>query len=1446
MSHPGLAELLLASGPGVRAHLGSCDACRSLAGLMQEDPREHAAVSRALYREIGLLAVGGMGRTSRALDLRLGRVVAVKEMKRPEAGLRRRFEREALLTARLQHPAIVSVYEAGRWSDPGGARDGDPFYAMELVEGRTLDVEIAAAGTLAKRMALLPAVIRVVEAVAYAQEQGIVHRDIKPQNILIGRFGETVLIDWGLAKDLRAPPEPELAAAPAADHGQRNEDGSAALTEHGAGTAQYMSPQQARGDPVDVRFDVYALGATLYETLSGVPPYGSGSTAEVRVRLSRGPPTPLPEVVRGVPHELQTLVARAMARDPEQRIASARELADELRRFLAGQLVISHDYSPAQLVRRWLGRPVVRVAALAAMLLVLVAGALGVRVLHERNQAAEVLTRLYQDQGRDELARGSPLRALVFLSEARSRGKDSASLRYLLRAALRPLAALRVTLAGHSDLIGVAELSHDGRRVVTASADQTARLWDTGDGRPLAVLADHVEEVVSAHFSEDDAQVITGGADGFAKVWDARSFALLRTLRADGAVVDAVFAPASGAAGNGVIVSTLAGTLQLWDGEGRARDCKVSDTQRMAYVRADGRLAMVQDAGGAVLVALPGCTPLARSNDARWTNGFFGAFAPGPAPRFAFGAGSQAVLVDADERGALRVRELFGHAAIVVSLAFSPDGRVLVSSSVDSTARAWDVETGSLIATFRGHTAQVRRAEVSFDGRLLVTAGGDGTARIWDLRTGEQLGTLEGHRNLIANAHFSSDGRSVLTVSRDGSARIWDVAAAAALRGLPAHTAKLRAAVFSPDARSALTAGDDGRVLLHALAGSEAPGAHLIGTVQETVRALSKGGAPVRAAGFSRDGTRAFAVAVDGSARVWTLAKGLSSEPEVLLHASAPLGAAAISPDGRVLAVGGTGGYAAIFPLAGGAPIVLPGLDDEVNDLAFSPDGVWLATAGADGVARLFRTATGAVAAVLPGHGDSVRSVRFSPDGGLLLTAGADGTARLWNLPSSGAATPRHTLRHRGTVYSAVFAPQGTEVLTAGADATIRLWDARSGRLLRSIDTGGVPLTSAAFSPAGELAVSTSDRETTLWDLTSGARLAAVPMLHGSEGNSASFSPDGQSVLILAHDDGRAQVWDVSGERRGAAELATLVSERVPWRLSGGALVPATGSAKAMPGGSAAAPGGSLTAPGGRPLVDPSVACMAAAAPGAADCFTRGAAAELGRGEPIRDRAALDLYAAACAQGDSRGCARRLALQPGQILDVLADGATTWVLYAVPTSAALVNAYYGVAVRGAIVHLARYQGGRAREIPLIAGPLPLTSVGALGRDGDDVLAFFSIKRRSETYLCDGLLFRARLPASGPASVARTQLFTEWNAGFHPYFDGPDLHHYSYDDRTLAVGREKLRAAKASEARDLQFRHQLAALGLAREPGADWSEYLVQRAQAAFLVEREGAAIGSAR
>ena len=247
--HPSVDEILAGSS-AARAHVARCAACSALASIAEPVRNAAAGVSaggelpvveRNLYADFEELSDrrGGMGRIFRARDTRLGRVVVIKQLHEDAGGprrdeLRRRFEREARLAACLEHPAIVCVHEAGRW------RDGEPFYAMRFVIGVPLDEEIARRKTMRDRVALLTNLTVVADALAYAHERRIVHRDVKPRNVVLGRFGETVLVDWGLAKHLDAPAEP---SAPS------SRDATGGLTQLGIGTAQYMPPEQARGAP---------------------------------------------------------------------------------------------------------------------------------------------------------------------------------------------------------------------------------------------------------------------------------------------------------------------------------------------------------------------------------------------------------------------------------------------------------------------------------------------------------------------------------------------------------------------------------------------------------------------------------------------------------------------------------------------------------------------------------------------------------------------------------------------------------------------------------------------------------------------------------------------------------------------------------------------------------------------------------------------------------------------------------------------------------------------------------------------------------------------------------------------------------------------------------------------------------------------------------------------
>lgn len=339
-------------------------------------------------------ARGGMGRILLATDATFDRPIAIKELlpgSHDDPSARARFEREARVTARLQHPSIVPVYAAGE-------RDGRPFYAMQMVSGRTLERCIAETPTLEGRLALLPQVLAVVEAVAYAHREGILHRDLKPQNVMVGAFGEALVLDWGLAK---------IASEPTADGPRASTSGDLDVTLDGEmlGTPAYMPPEQARGESVDATADVYALGAMLYQLVAGRPPFRAQSLAELLAKIDGADAPPLGD---DVPSDLQAIVAKAMARDPGGRYQDASELAGDLRKFLGGQLVTAHRYTAGQLFRRWLRRHRTAVAvALLAFVVLAVGGAVAIhRVVNERNRAEQFAVlaeqrRVASDQRRD-------------------------------------------------------------------------------------------------------------------------------------------------------------------------------------------------------------------------------------------------------------------------------------------------------------------------------------------------------------------------------------------------------------------------------------------------------------------------------------------------------------------------------------------------------------------------------------------------------------------------------------------------------------------------------------------------------------------------------------------------------------------------------------------------------------------------------------------------------------------------------------------------------------------------------------------------------------------------------------------------------------------------------------------------------------------------------------
>ena len=331
------------------------------------------------YSLRGAVGVGGGGQVLLGFDERIGREVAIKELLDQGANddieLNTRFLREARITGRLEHPGIVPVY------DLGTKQSGAPYYVMRLVRGDTLakalkacNTELLAEHALSRRLSLLDRLIDVCEAVAYAHSKGVIHRDLKPGNIVLGPFGETIVLDWGLAK---VENEADLAPTTVAKPSQPSDD--AELTRIGdiLGTPAYMAPEQANPDfgSVDTRSDVFALGCILYYLLTGHPPL-RGSADDILEQLSSLAPMPSARDPKlPMPPELVAICDKALAKDKSLRFPNAATLAEELRAFRDGRLVSAYAYSRGELLRRFIARNKVVLAASLAVLLAILLGA---------------------------------------------------------------------------------------------------------------------------------------------------------------------------------------------------------------------------------------------------------------------------------------------------------------------------------------------------------------------------------------------------------------------------------------------------------------------------------------------------------------------------------------------------------------------------------------------------------------------------------------------------------------------------------------------------------------------------------------------------------------------------------------------------------------------------------------------------------------------------------------------------------------------------------------------------------------------------------------------------------------------------------------------------------------------------------------------------------------
>ena len=427
---------------------------------------------------------------------------------------------------------------------------------------------------------------------------------------------------------------------------------------------------------------------------------------------------------------------------------------------------------------------------------------------------------------------------------------------------------------------------------------------------------------------------------------------------------------------------------------------------------------------------------------------------------------------DYPQKDDIYCRSILKHDGNINSAVFSPDGKYIVTASLDNTARVWDAATGKPATKPLKHNSTVNSAVFSPDGKYIVTASWDNTARVWDAATGKPVTEPLKHDRSVSSAVFSPDGEYVVTASKDSTARVWDAATGKPLTEPLKHDGSVFSAVFSPDGKYIVTASGDNTARVW----DAATGKPLTGPLKHDEY--------VNSAVFSPDGKCIVTASLDNTARVWDAATGkLLTEP--LKHDNY-VNSAVFSPDGKYIVTASLDNTARVWDAATGKPLTEPLKHDEyVNSAVFSPDGKYIVTASFDNTARVWDAITGKPLTEPLKHDDWVRSAVFSPDGKYIVTASGDNTARVWDAATGKPLT--EPLKHDNWVYSAVFSPDGKYIVTASWDNTARVWDAATGKLLTEPLKHDNYVNSAVFSPDGKYVVTAS------WDMT--ARVWPFPSL---------------------------------------------------------------------------------------------------------------------------------------------------------------------------------------------------------------------------------------------------------------------------------------------------------------------------------------------------------------
>jgi WD40 repeat protein/serine/threonine protein kinase len=1014
------------------------------------------------YKLLQQIGEGGMGVVYMAeQEQPVRRKVALKIIK-PGMDSKQvvaRFEAERQALAMMDHQNIAKVFDAGTTDS------GRPFFVMELVHGVPI-TDYCDANKLTPRERL-ELFVPVCQAIQHAHQKGIIHRDVKPSNVLVTMYDDKPVpkvIDFGVAKAVE----------------QRLTE-KTLFTQFGAlvGTFEYMSPEQAEMNAfgVDTRSDIYALGVLLYELLTGTTPLErsrlrSAALNELvrlikeeeaprpSVRLStssnlpkiaaarKTEPAQLSKLVRG---EIDWIVMKCLEKDRSRRYDSASGLARDVERHLADEPVEacppSAGYRLAKFVRKY-KKILVSAAAFVALLVasVVVSTALAVWATSaereaNRHRAEAVAAKVEADAQRDRALVTSyaaemglamraweeenVIRVRELLNEV-PREVGGRNLRGFEWDYLNRLCNSELRTLHHAKGVTLVAFHPDGRRVAAGDYRGMVKVWDIDTGKELFSVAGHREAVIGVAFSPDGQRLATVARDDpMLVIWDSATGKKQLSLGkgSKGSPTSVAFSPDGKCLAIGGV-----------DGKAKLLDCTTGEELPSFAGQSDASC------------------PLAFSPDGQ---------------RVAFQDGDTSIKIWDRATG----KELHSLEADVVSFwcaAFSPDGRLLAAGSDPGRVYVWDSMTGKQLLSFEGDPGGIGGVAFSPDGKRFATGGENGAVKFWDSATGKLLARLQGHTDGVRDVAFSPDGRRLVSGSSDSTVKVWDTTMGQEPFSLPGHTGDepwVRGVAFSPDGRRLYSVGQDKTVKIWDAAS---------GTILFSLTGHTE---VVRCLAVSPDGQTLATGSSDKTVKLWDTATG--QQRQSLTGHTAGVLSVAFSPDGRRIASGDRDKTLKFWDTATGQELLSLIEADTVESLAFSPDGRRLAVGSNDITIR--DGTTGQELLRLTGHTRWLRSVVFSPDGKLLASGSQYSTAKIWDAETG---QELFTLRgHAGAVSGVAFSPDGRRLATGGEDQRVRLWDTATGKEVLSLKGHAGAVWGVAFSPDGKsLAAANEKGSLSLWE----------------------------------------------------------------------------------------------------------------------------------------------------------------------------------------------------------------------------------------------------------------------------------------------------------------------------------------------------------------------------